>query len=88
MATLSMFFGIIISMYCELGGKHNKPHLHARYQDFKVAVALDGETLEGSLPRKQMKLLEAWMVIHEDEPLANWELLSEGREFFKIEPLK
>ena len=51
-------------------------------------VALDGEVLEGSLPAKQMKLLLAWMAIHEDELLANWNLLSDGEGYFKIEPLR
>ncbi len=31
MPTLSMFFGIIIRMYKEVGGKHNVPHIHAEY---------------------------------------------------------
>ena len=29
MATLSMFFGIIIKMYKERDGRHNRPHIHA-----------------------------------------------------------
>lgn len=31
MATLSMFFGIIIKMYRERDGKHHRPHLHAQH---------------------------------------------------------
>ena len=53
-----------------------------------MVVALDGEVLEGSLSSKQMKLLLAWMTIHEDELLANWNLLSEDDRYFKIEPLR
>ena len=37
---------------------------------------------------KQLKLLLAWMALHEDELRANWKLLSEGEGYFKIEPLK
>ena len=51
-------------------------------------VAIDGEVLEGSFPNKQLKLLLAWMAIHEDELNANWSMLSEGEGYFKIEPLK
>ena len=58
---LSMFFGIIVRMYKELGGKHNTPHIHAEYSGDEVVVALDGTVLEGGLPRAKMKLLEAWM---------------------------
>lgn len=88
MPTLSMFYGIIIRMQSERGGKNHKPHIHCLYGDAEVVVALDGEVLEGSLPAKQMKLLLAWMTIHEDELLANWNLLSDGEGYFKIEPLR
>ena len=87
MPTLSMFFGIIITMYREVGGKHHLPHIHAEYQGEEVAITFDGEILEGSIPNKKLKLVIAWMEIHKEELEANWKLLSEGREFFKIEPL-
>ena len=83
-----MFFGIIVRMQSEKGGKHNKPHIHALYGDNEIVVGIDGEILEGSLPNKQLKLLLAWMIIHEDELQANWKLLSNGDGYFKIEPLR
>ena len=56
--------------------------------DFKKEDNLiDGEVLEGDFPKKQMKLLIAWMAIHEDELNANWKMLSEGEGYFKIAPL-
>ena len=42
----------------------------------------------GNFPNKQMKLLLAWITIHEDELKANWELLCNGEGYFKIEPLR
>jgi hypothetical protein len=51
-------------------------------------VTIDGEVLEGDFPNKQLKLLLAWIAIHEDELRANWELLSNGEGYFKIEPLR
>ena len=88
MPALSMFFGIIVRMQSEKGGKHNKPHIHALYGDDEIVVGIDGEVLEGSLPNKQMKLLLAWMAIHEEELQANWKLLSAGDGYFKIDPLR
>ena len=88
MPTLSMFYGIIIRMQSERGGKHNLPHIYALYGDHEIVVSLKGEVLEGFLPGKQLKLLLAWMALHEDELRANWKLLSEGEGYFKIEPLK
>lgn len=88
MPTLSMFYGIIIRMQNEKGGKHNKPHIHALYGDNEIVVSLDGEVLEGNFPKKQFKLLEAWIALHEDELNANWKLLNAGDGYFKIEPLR
>jgi hypothetical protein len=88
MPALSMFFGIIVRMQSEKGGKHNKPHIHALYGDDEVVVSIEGEILEGNIPNKQMKLLLAWIAIHEDELRANWKLLSNGEGYFKIEPLR
>ena len=50
--------------------------------------SLDGELLEGTISSSKRKLLEAWMVIHKDDLQANWKLLDEGEQYFKIDPLK
>ena len=78
MPTLSVFFGIIIRMFNELNGHHSLPHIHAEYQGQEVVVSLDGE----------VKLVLAWIEIHQEDLLANWKLLSEGAEYFKIDPLR
>jgi hypothetical protein len=88
MPILSMFFGIIIRMYREINGPHNIPHIHAEYQGQEMVISLDGEILEGSLPSKKTKLVLAWIEIHHEELVANWQLLSEGEEYFKIDPLR
>ena len=88
MPVLSMFFGIIVRIYQEAGRKHNVPHIHAEYSGDEVVVALDGTVLEGAIPKSKMKLLEAWMEIHREDLEANWKLLSNGEQFFRIDPLK
>ena len=88
MPTISMFYGIIVRMYREKGGKHNKPHIHAEYSGEELVIALDGEVLEGRFPKNKQKLLEAWIIIHHDDLQANWSLLSNGEQYFKIDPLK
>jgi hypothetical protein len=88
MPVLAMFFGIIVKMYKESASKHHVPHIHAEYSGEEAVVALDGTLLEGGIARPKMKLLEAWMEIHADELLANWELLSKGEQFFRIDPLR
>jgi hypothetical protein len=88
MPVISLFYGIVVRMYKENSQKHKKPHIHAEYSGDEVVVALDGEVLEGKITAAKMKLLEAWMEIHHDDLQANWNLLSNGEQFFRIDPLK
>jgi hypothetical protein len=55
MAVLSMFYGIIVSMYYFDTQRHHVPHIHVRYQEEEVVLSIpDGEVLEGSLKRNKM----------------------------------
>ena len=83
-----MFYGIIVRMYRETGGKHKLPHVHAEYAGDEVVVDFDGQVLEGHIPQNKLKLLEAWIEIHQDDLKADWKILSEGEQIYKIEPLK
>ncbi|MCQ2248422.1 MAG: DUF4160 domain-containing protein [Treponema sp.] len=88
MPVLSMFYGIIIRMQSERGGKHHIPHIHVICGEDECVFSLDGEQIEGSISSNKKKLVEAWIEIHKDELKANWRLLEEGEQFFRIEPLK
>lgn len=89
MAIISMFYGIIISIYYLDNKKHSIPHIHVKYQDEEVVLSIpDGNLLEGSLKSNKMKLVQAWIEIHNDELMANWELAINGQQVFKIDPLK
>ena len=88
MPVLSMFYGIIVRMYKEIGGKHNLPHIHAEYSGEEIVLTFDGTILEGTFPKSKLKLLEAWIEIHREDLEANWKLLSNGEQFFRIDPLK
>lgn len=86
MPILSMFFGIIIRMYNN--GEHNPPHFHAEYQGYKASFNMEGEIVNGEMPKKQVKLIAAWVELHKDELLANWELAMDEQPLYKIDPLK
>jgi len=89
MPTICMFYGIIISMFFEIREKHHLPHIHARYQGQKASVAIeDCRILSGSLPPKQLRMVQVWIDLHRDELLANWELTTQGIEPFRIDPLR
>ena len=85
MPIISMFYGIIIRMYNN--GEHNPPHFHATYQGYNAVFSMEGELIEGNMPRKQTKLISARAVIHKDELIANWELAINEQALYKIEPL-
>ncbi len=57
MPTISMFYGIVIRMYNN--GEHNPPHFHAYYQGRNAVFDMDGNMLEGEMPRAQTKLIAA-----------------------------
>jgi hypothetical protein len=89
MAVISMFFGIIISMYFKDNRRHNSPHIHVSYQGEEAVVGIpEGDLLEGSIPKNKLKLVQAWVEIHKDELMADWELAIDGENIFKIDPLK
>ncbi|MEQ1558505.1 MAG: DUF4160 domain-containing protein [Methyloglobulus sp.] len=89
MPAISMFYGIIIYMYFMDNKQHNTPHIHVRYQEHEVIVSIpDGNVLEGSIPNAKMKLLQAWIELHKDELVADWELAVSGQQPYKIEPLR
>ena len=62
-------------MFVEAGGQHHTPHFHAYYHDY-VAIydIVRIERLAGSLPKRQERLVE----LHQQELIANWEMLEEG----------
>lgn len=84
MPVLSIFFGIIITMNFD---DHNPPHFHARYGEYKATFSLNGDLLQGDLPKKQLRLVQAWALIHEDDLESNWQIAHIGGELFRIDPL-
>lgn len=88
MPIISMFYGIIIRMYLMDNQHHHTPHIHAKYAEFEASISIDeGEVLAGQLPRKQLRLVQAWIELHRDELMADWELAVIGELPYKINPL-
>lgn len=88
MPTISMFYGILIRMFFRDIEKHHTPHIHAEYQgDVAVYSINDGTLLAGNLPSKKHKLVVAWIEIHQEDLLADWELAVNGKSPFSIRGL-
>ena len=89
MAIISMFYGIIVSMYYLDNRRHKLPHIHVKYQDEEAVFSIiDGQLLDGTLKINKMKLVLAWIEIHNEELMADWNLAISGETIFKIDPLK
>ncbi len=89
MPVISMFYGIIIRLFYFDNQQHHCPHIHVHYQDESAVIEIpSGKVLEGKLKSSKMKLVQAWIEIHQDELMADWELAVNGDEIFKIDPLK
>ncbi len=72
MPIISMFYGIIIRLYLMDNKQHSLPHVHAKYAEFEASIDIaDGEILSGELPRKQLRLVQAWIELHRDELMAD-----------------
>ncbi len=78
MPTISMFYGILVLMYFR----------DNRHQGMEASISIDdGSLLEGMLPSKQHKIVQAWIEIHKEELMVNWELAVNGEAPFRIAPL-
>ena len=89
MATLSLFYGILITMRPEEGARHKKPHLPARHAGRQASFDIaTGERLAGEMDGDDEAKVRAWISIHREDLFANWELLITEGKFFKIDPLR
>jgi hypothetical protein len=68
---------------------HHLPYIHVKYQDQEAVFQIpDGRLLEGSIPRRKKRLVRAWIEIHGEELMADWQLAAQGQQLFRIEPLR
>ena len=86
MPELCRFYNIVIKMLYSDNSQHNKPHFHVYYAEFEASVGVDGELLAGSLPVKQLKLVQAWAAIHEEELYATWNKAVRNEPFGRLNP--
>ena len=89
MPVISSFYGIVILMYFFDKRKHKSPHIHVQYSGEEAVISIpDGNLLEGNIRQNKLKLVTAWIEIHQDEIMKDWELAISGQPIFKIDPLR
>ena len=88
MPTISMFYGIVIRMFCA-PNEHNPPHFHAIYAEYEAQIAIEsGEVLAGSLPNNKLRMVRVWADLHKEDLLTDWQIAMNGEKPFAIEPLR
>lgn len=89
MPAISMFYGIVIYLYFFDDERHKLPHIHAKFQGHDASFSiLDGSLLSGDIPPAKRKLVEAWIEIHRESLLSDWDLAVNGQTPFPIDPLR
>lgn len=85
MATISMFFGIVITMFYN---EHGPPHFHAEYQGQRGIFDFDGNMTRGNMRSKTAKsMIRSWAKLHHDELEKNWNEARSGKLLRRIAPL-
>ena len=86
MPSVSHFRGIAIHMYTERDIPHRLPHFHAYYGEHSASFAINPPSLlQGSLPRRQLRLVLAWAELRQEELEENWQRVQSGRTPHKIQ---
>jgi hypothetical protein len=87
MPRISYFEGITIKLFWN-EVHHSTPHFHAYYGECEASFDLQGELIAGGLPRRQLRLVQAWTELHAAELNADWELAANEQPLNPIDPLR
>ncbi|MEO7851168.1 MAG: DUF4160 domain-containing protein [Rubrivivax sp.] len=89
MPLICSFYGVLIYLYWLDNRQHHLPHIHAMYSGDEAVFAIEsGDVLDGELPRRQTRLVQAWIELRRDELMADWSLAVRGEPVFRLEPLR
>ena len=88
MPVISVFYGLIVSMYYLDSKRHHIPHIHVNFGELEAVYSIpEGICLEGKLTIRKEKLVLKWILMHEEELMENWNAASNGLPVKKIKPL-
>ncbi len=79
-------FPIPLQPYCATYNFDGLPPMPTISMFYGILIAM--YVLDGALPARQMKLVQAWIELHRDDLMADWILASSGQPPFKIDPLR
>jgi len=88
MPLISSFYGVLVYLYWLDTRQHHLPHIHVMYAGDEAVFAIEtGDILDGQIPRKQTRLVQAWIELRRDSLMKDWALAVKGESVFPIEPL-
>jgi len=68
---------------------HNPPHFHAKYGEFEITINIkDLSVIYGTMSPRALGLIIEWASLHQQELLADWNLLTNNQAPKRIDPLK
>lgn len=88
MAEIDRFSGMVISMYCEVGGKHHWPHIHVRSGDGDAVYRLNGQLVEGKLPNKKDQEVQAWLAAHKKALNKIYKMAHSGQKILSVKEVE
>ncbi len=86
---ISAYYGIVIVLCQVKGNSLVAPYIFARCHGSEAAISIsDNQILSGDLPFTKLVMVQAWIEIHREELIANWENGKQTGEFFRVDPLR
>ena len=83
MPELKRIGGILIYLMYNDTKQHNMPHVHVLYGEFRASISLEGNVLAGTIPSKQLKIVQHWLSINYNKVLNAWTLASQNKQYEK-----
>lgn len=86
---ISAFFGLVIAFAATKNKRNKQPYVMVLFEGRDAGLAIQNkQLLYGYLPDDKLLLATAWISIHQEELLANWQTGRVTGEYFKIDPLR
>jgi len=86
---ISAYHGIVIALCRVKQPARVTPYVFARCHGAEAIVRIhENDIIGGDLPTGKRHLVHAWVEIHREELLANWEVGQSSGEFFRVDPLR
>jgi hypothetical protein len=85
MPIISRFYGIIIYIFWR---DHCPPHFHAKYAEEEITIEIQTGTVNGTMAKRALKLIDEWRILHINELMEEWKLAEQRKSLFTIKPLE